>query len=103
MTIYELERLINEWRSGGADDHTAVLLATQSNYHPLAEGRALVNNITDDVVVVYEDDADRDGLGMPYDEGGVSHVMLCEGPQRYAEPYPTEAETAALAEAGWGR
>ena len=96
MTIYELERLINEWRSGGADDHTAVLLATQSNY-------PLVNNITDDVVVVYEGDADRDGLGMPHDEGGVSHVMLCEGPQRYDYPYPTEAETAALAEAGWGR
>jgi len=96
LTIYELERLINEWRSGGADDHTAVLLATQSNY-------PLVNNITDDVVVVYEGDADRDGLGMPHDEGGVSHVMLCEGPQRYDYPYPTEAETAALAEAGWGR
>ena len=96
MTIHELETLIGQWRSGGADDHTAVMLATQSNY-------PLVHYLTDDVVVVYEDDADRDGLGMPYDEGGVSHVMLCEGPQRYAEPYPTEAETAALAEAGWGR
>jgi len=96
MTIQELERLINEWRSGGADDHTPVLLAQQPHY-------PLVSAFTDDVVVVYEDDADRDGLGMPYDEGGVSHVMLCEGPQRYAEPYPTEAETAALAEAGWGR
>jgi len=96
MTMHELETLIDQWRSGGADDHTTVLLATDSN-------DPLVNNITDDVVVVYEDDADRDGLGMPYGEGGVSHVMLCEGPQRYDEPYATEAETAALAEAGWGR
>ncbi len=96
MTIHELERLINEWRSGGADDYTPVLLAQQPHY-------PLVSNLTDAAVVCYEGDADRDGLGMPHDEGGVSHVLLCEGPQRYDYPYPTEAETAALAEAGWGQ
>ena len=95
MTIQELERLINEWRSGGADDHTPVLLAQQPHY-------PLVSAFTDDVAVVYEGE-DEDGSTPSYRDGAVSHVLLCEGSQRYDCPYTTEHETDVLREAGWGR
>lgn len=100
MTIHELERLINEWRSGGAEDDTPVMLATQSNY-------PLMYDLTDDVAVVYGDGS-GDGPDDPYGraceyDGQVSHVILCEGNQRHDEPYPVEHEMAALQEAGWGR
>lgn len=95
MTIQELETLINEWRSGGADDYTPVLLATQPEY-------PLVHELRSEVAVVYEGDPDG-GDGVAWHTGSVAHVLLCEGSQRYDMPYTTDAEAEVLQEAGWGR
>lgn len=88
MTVKDLERLIEDWRAAGAEDETPVLLATQPHW-------TLIHETRPDFAVVHGD---------PELGEDVSHVLLCEGSQRYddAGPYATEEEVEVLREAGWG-
>jgi len=91
MTIAELEALIEDWRSGGADDDTPVLLATQPTY-------PLISHLAGGVAVCGADDGeDEDG----HPTGEINEVILCEGAQRYDAPYPTGYENEALEEGNW--